>query len=231
MRLFTTLLIAIFLFSPATYAFELFPMVTFLSDQGSKSEYFYQVNNTSDKALPLEIFVKQRNISGAESELLSDSDDFFVFPPQVLILPGKTQMIKVKYIGEPVDISKSYRIVFSQLPINDNATKSSIKMLFQIGALAFVSANNVQNIASAKIIYQDRMPIKMQVTNQGSGVIVIPELSFSIISEHASYTWQWDDLKHLFDRQFLVPGEIVNVAMDTLLLPQDSAASVTIKVE
>ena len=158
MRLFAILLKALLLFSPASNAFELFPMVTFLSDQGSKSEYFFQVNNSTDQPLPLEIFVKQRHISGEESEQLVDSDDFFIFPPQVLIQPDKTQMIKVKYIGEPTDISKSYRIIFSQLPIKDEVTQSSIKMLFQIGALVFVSPNKVQKTVTAKILYQDNIP-------------------------------------------------------------------------
>ena len=192
MRLFAILLKALLLFSPASNAFELFPMVTFLSDQGSKSEYFFQVNNSTDQPLPLEIFVKQRHISGEESEQLVDSDDFFIFPPQVLIQPDKTQMIKVKYIGEPTDISKSYRIIFSQLPIKDEVTQSSIKMLFQIGALVFVSPNKVQKTVTAKILYQDNIPSQMQVVNQGTGVIVISTLSFAVTSDHASYTWKWE---------------------------------------
>ena len=231
MRLFTILLTALLLHSPTSYAFELFPMVTFFSDQGSQSERFYQVNNTTGQPLPLEIFVKQRYISGQESEQLIDSDDFFVFPPQALIQPGKTQMVKVKYIGEPAEISKSYRIIFSQLPIKDDATQSSIKMLFQIGALVFVSPTHVQNSVTAKITYQDGIPSQMQITNQGTGVIVIPKLSFSVTSNHASHTWKWQDIKHLFNRQFLVPGEIASIAVDSLLSSQDNSASVTITAE
>lgn len=229
MRIFVVLLNVLLLFSPTIYAFELFPMVASYSDQGSKSEQFFQVNNTTGQPLPLEIFVKQRDVSGENAELLSDSDDFFIFPPQALIQPGKTQMVKVKYIGDPINISKSYRIVFSQLPIKDDATKSSIKMLFQIGALVFVSQNNVENNVTAKVTYLDGKPKGLLVENLGTGVIAIPELSFNVTSDHASHTWAWDNIKHLFDRQFLVPGENTRISVETLLSSQDSSALVDVK--
>ncbi|MEC4728539.1 fimbria/pilus periplasmic chaperone [Shewanella sp. D64] len=229
MRLFTILLPLLLLFPCVAHAFELFPMVTFFSDQGSKSEQFFQVNNTTEQPLPLEIFVKQRHLSGEKPEQLTDSDDFFVFPPQVLIPSGKTQMVKVKYIGDKTDISNSYRIVFSQLPIKDDVKESSIKMLFQIGALVFVSPSNVTNTVTASIEYQDDMPSTMLLTNQGAGVIVIPQLSFTVKSDHANHHWKWQDIQHLFNQQYLVPGEMVSVAVNSLLSVQDSSASVDIK--
>nr|WP_198557140.1 fimbria/pilus periplasmic chaperone [Enterovibrio nigricans] len=102
MRIFRSLLLALLLFSPFTQAFELLPMVSFFSDHGAKSEQFFQINNTTGLPLPLEISVKERNIVGDEEETLKDTDDFFVFPPQALIPPGKTQMVKVKYLGAPL---------------------------------------------------------------------------------------------------------------------------------
>ncbi|SKA43195.1 fimbria/pilus periplasmic chaperone [Enterovibrio nigricans] len=128
MRIFRSLLLALLLFSPFTQAFELLPMVSFFSDHGAKSEQFFQINNTTGLPLPLEISVKERNIVGDEEETLKDTDDFFVFPPQALIPPGKTQMVKVKYLGAPLTSAKSYRVVFSQLPIKDDEKHSSIKM-------------------------------------------------------------------------------------------------------
>ncbi|MCG9730838.1 fimbria/pilus periplasmic chaperone [Shewanella sp. Isolate13] len=227
MRIF--LLIILLLSHPMAYAFELFPMVSFFSPKGSKSEQFFQVNNTTEQALPLEVFVKQRQISASDTELLADTEDFFVFPPQVLIPPKSTQMVKVKYIGNLVDTSQSYRVVFSQLPIKDEVKQSSIKMLFQIGALVFVSPDNVANTISADIHYQANTPTSMKLANTGDGVVIIPQLSFEVTSDHARHSWKWQDIQHLLNQQYLVPGESVDIAMDTLLSPKDSQAKVDIK--
>lgn len=227
MRVF--ILLFILLLSPLVQAFELFPMVSFFSTQGSKSEQSFQINNTTNQPLPLEVFVKQRQVSDSNTEKLIDTEDFFIFPPQVLVPPNSTQMIKVKYIGDDVTRSQSYRVIFSQLPIQDDVAQSSIKMLFQIGALAFVSPNKVSNLMSANITYENNVPVAMELANNGDGVVVIPQLSFMVTSEHQTYHWKWQDIQHLLSQQYLVPGESVSIAMNTLLSSQDRQVKVDIK--
>ncbi|MBE1277400.1 fimbria/pilus periplasmic chaperone [Enterovibrio baiacu] len=229
MRVFRSLLIALLLFSPITKAFELLPMVSFFSDHGSKSEQFFQVHNTTGLPLPLEIFVKQRAIAENDSETLIDSEDFFVFPPQALIPPGKTQMVKVKYIGDLIDASTSYRIIFSQLPIQDEEKKSSIKMLFQIGALAFVTPDHVENLVEADVSLKGNAAPELLLENKGTGVVVISDLSFNVKADDTSYTWQWEDIKDLVDRQFLVPGESTRMSVETLLTKKHDSLSVDVK--
>ncbi|MCK8044236.1 fimbria/pilus periplasmic chaperone [Shewanella sp. 1CM18E] len=229
MRIIILSLFILLLFPPLTYAFELFPMVSFFSAQGSKSEQFFQVNNTTQQPLPIEIFVKQRQIANSNLEKLIDTEDFFVFPPQVLIPPNSTQMVKVKYIGDRVDTSRSYRVVFSQLPIKDDVRESSIKMLFQIGALVFVSPDNAVNTMTADIHYQDSNPKSMQLANIGNGVVIIPQLAFSVKSSYTTHSWKWQDIQHLLQQQYLVPGESVNIAVESLLTSKDKQAKVDIK--
>lgn len=216
MRQFRLLLITLLLFSPLSKAFELLPMVSFFSDSGMKSEHFFQINNTTDLPLPVEVVAKARSIQGEEGETLTDTDDFFVFPPQALIAPGKTQMVKVKYIGEPKAMAQSYRVIFSQLPIQDEEHRSSIKMLFQIGALVFVSPTSTNNLIDAEMdVNGDNQTLVL--TNTGSGVVVLPALSFAVETDKSDYTWRWDSIKERVNRQFLVPGEAVRVEVDTLL--------------
>lgn len=222
------LLLQLLIFSPLVHSFELFPMVAFLSDQGGKSEQFYQIKNTSNQPLPLEIFVKQRLITGEEPEQLTYSEDFFVFPPQALIPPGKTQIVKVKYIGNTTNIAKSYRILFTQLPIKDSLEASGVNMLFQIGALAFIEPKEFENKVSAKIEYQDGKP-KIIVKNQGAGVITMPKLTFDVNSNRTSHRWVWKDIGHLFNKQFLVPNEFISVAIESFLTPEESPALIEVK--
>ncbi|MGL5359205.1 MAG: fimbria/pilus periplasmic chaperone [Shewanella sp.] len=208
------LLHAVLLFSPLAYSFELFPMVDFISDQGQQSERFFQVNNTTDKPLPLDVFIKQRLVAGEADEQLQTTDDFMVFPPQVLIPAGKTQTIKVKYIGAPVSESLSYRVVFSQLPIVDDATESSIKMLFQIGALLFVTSDKLPQALTTELTDN---PNEWLLTNSGLGVLDLPTMSFSAKADKKTYRWSWDDIKSLVKRQYLAPRQSVRINVMSLL--------------
>ncbi|MBV7315413.1 molecular chaperone [Shewanella sp. NIFS-20-20] len=214
MRLSAVLLNAVLLFSPLAHSFELYPMVDFLKDQGQQSERFFQVLNPTEQPLPVEIFVKKRQVAGEAPETLTDSDDFFIFPPQALIPAGKSQTIKVKYIGAPVSEAQSYRVVFSQLPIKDQEADNSIKMLFQIGALVFVSPQQVLPAMTTEI-HADGSELLM--TNQGNGVIVLPQVRFSANSQQQQYQWRWDDLKAGAERQFLAPGQSVRINVPSVI--------------
>ncbi|WP_407333949.1 fimbria/pilus periplasmic chaperone [Enterovibrio sp. 27052020O] len=229
MRLVRISLMALLLFSPISKAFELLPMVSFFSTQSTNSEKFFQINNTTDQPLPIEIFVKSRSIEGDKPESLSDSDDFFVFPPQVLIPAGKTQMVKVKYIGSPIESSTSYRVIFSQLPIQDDETASSIKMLFQIGALVFVSPDSATSLVSAAVNVENKEAPSLVLENTGTDIVIIPQLELNVKTNVAAHTWKWDDISSLLNRQFLVPGERVHVQIDALLAANEIPNTVDVK--
>lgn len=215
-RLISSILYFLLFLSMPVKAFELMPMIESFSDVGTNTEKFFQLKNTSEQPLPVEVFAKERIVEGYSREKLVDSEDFFIFPPQIMVPPGKTQMIKVKYIGEPTETAKSYRLVFSQLPIKDSIEQSSIKMLFQIGALAFVSPGHADYILDAEIRPNDGDDMVLALTNTGTGVLALPELKFEVQSGTEKIDWSWEQLQPLMDRQFLVPGEKVDVPVDTL---------------
>ena len=96
------------------------PMVFELASSGTKSTTSLRVSN--NKSSPLTIEVEPTRISlddeGNETRTLAE-DDFLIYPPQSILQPGKTQVIKVKYIGDPnIDISKAYRISVKQVPVD-----------------------------------------------------------------------------------------------------------------
>ncbi|KXF79724.1 fimbria/pilus periplasmic chaperone [Enterovibrio coralii] len=225
------LLLALLLVSPFAQAFELLPMVSFFSDYGEKSEQFFRIENTNATPLAIEISPKLRTVYGGEHESLTDTDDFFIFPPQVLIPPGKSQMVEVKYLGGKSASSKSYRIVFSQLPIKGEEKHNSIQMLIQIGALVFVSPDNAIATLDASVSAQDKKAPELTLKNVGTGVAVIPDFDLDVKTNKGKHIWQWDQLKQLFNRQFLVPGESVTVPVGSLVPTGESISDVTVKGE
>lgn len=229
MRVFVVFLQALLFVSPLASAFELYPMVSFFSEKGAESERFFQVNNTTGNPLPIEITVKKRAVSGLDSEQLSDSDDFFIFPPQALIPPGETQLVKVKYIGEAVPASASYRVIFSQLPIKDDSNKSSVNMLFEIGSLVFVSPDKVEQSLSVAVENSEDKTNAIVLENIGNGVVVLPQLAYSVKTSDKSYKWGWEDVKEGVTKQYLAPGQTERIDVSSLLSAKDKNVSVEVK--
>jgi len=111
------------------------PMVFELEPFGSDSSTSLRIENTKQSPLTIEISASQLNTNLHGKETLTPADDdFLIFPPQAIIQPGKTQMIRVKYIGEAaLEQSQAYRIAVKQLPIDlkgDGTTNIGIAFHF-----------------------------------------------------------------------------------------------------
>lgn len=198
-------------------AFELFPMVQFLDDMGTHSTTFFKITNTSLVPLPIEILTVKRNVKTNNDESLSDTDDFFVFPPQVLIPPGKSQMVKVQYIGEPKTHAESYRLMVSQLPLKGKSDEDSVQMLFRIGALVFISPPSVEDNYSSKIVINEKSEPNLEIKNLGTSVIALNQHQYSVDWQGNKKKWDWDELESLLPMQYLVPNQSVKISAEKLL--------------
>ncbi|WP_372858861.1 molecular chaperone [Pseudoalteromonas sp.] len=115
------LLLTLLSISPfAAYTFQVEPMTAELRPFGSESQVLLRITNTSNEKLTAEISSFDLLInSQGEEELVLNEGDFLIIPMTVIIAPGKSQSIVVKYIGEPVlTESITYRIDIRQLGVN-----------------------------------------------------------------------------------------------------------------
>lgn len=199
------------------FAFELFPMVQFSDDLGARATTFFKVTNTSLVPLPVEVTAVKRHVVFNNEETLNETDDLLVFPPQVLIAPGKSQSIKVQYIGNMKKNAESYRIIVSQLPLKSGVDSDSIQMLFRIGALLFVSPNDVQEQYSSDIILDKSNVPHLRITNTGSSVIELDKKNYGVTWEGKKIDWSWQQVEPILPMQYLVPNQTVQVSAQDLL--------------
>lgn len=198
-------------------AFELFPMVQFSDDSGSRATTFFKVTNTSLVPLPIEVTAVKRHVVFNNEETLNETDDLLVFPPQVLIAPGKSQSIKVQYIGNVKQSAESYRVIVSQLPLKSDSDSDSVQMLFRIGALLFVSPPKVQEQYSSEIILDKSSVPNLRITNTGSSVIELDKKSYDVTWRGEAMSWNWQQVESLLPMQYLVPNQSAQVNAQPLL--------------
>ncbi|MGR5133761.1 fimbria/pilus periplasmic chaperone [Vibrio alfacsensis] len=217
MRFIKLLVISIILMPIQVLAFELFPMVQGVDDLGKGTSTFFKVTNTSLAPLPLEITTSKRSVEFNNEETLLETDDLMVFPPQILIPPGKSQTIKVQYIGPPKPFAESYRLIVTQLPLKSESEKDAIQMLFRIGALVFVSPQSAQDNYVSEVKVNSENTPELSISNTGTSIIELSKHSYSVEWNGQKRVWNWEQLESLLPMQYLVPNQQVKVNAESLL--------------
>lgn len=103
----------------AALAFELKPISRDFSPVGDGATQSYEVVNSSDEQVAVEISMKKRQIDLDGAESYEDAnDDFLVYPAQILLEPNSSQTVRVTWLGDPQPASElAYRMVADQLPV------------------------------------------------------------------------------------------------------------------
>ncbi|GEA60036.1 fimbrial biogenesis chaperone [Vibrio comitans] len=193
----------------AVHAFEVEPMVMQLDTSGRLSKGSYTVRNDSEDLLPVEVHVFKRVLDeNGEESLVASEGDFLILPPIGNIKPKSFQTFKVRYLGiEPLSVSTSYRIVFEQLKIKNQETKTGVNVLFNFGTLVFVSPQNVKPQLSTEI--NDNA---IAVSNIGTGVATMHGRSLSVADENNNkQEVQWSEVADLAGAGYLLPGQTAHI--------------------
>jgi fimbrial chaperone protein len=99
-------------------AMNVSPMAVELSSTGAKSTARIQVSNENAQPLPFETRVYRIDFDANGQVVETPADaDFLVFPPQGVVRKDQRQMIRVQWIGGPLDSSRGYYIAINQIPV------------------------------------------------------------------------------------------------------------------
>ena len=110
-------------------AFRVEPMSAELASAGPQSKGEIRIENPHDHPITVELVSETRDFDANGKETRTPAeDDFLIFPPQTLVQPGKTQLIRYQYIGDPkISATKAYVINVRQLPIDLKLLTKSLK--------------------------------------------------------------------------------------------------------
>jgi len=88
------------------------------SGRGSNQNLF--VTNNSDKILAVEIYSKKREMKVDDgTDILTETEDFLIYPNQLLLQPGEQQVSTVTWGGEKNPESElAYRLIVEQLNLD-----------------------------------------------------------------------------------------------------------------
>ncbi|MCC5855106.1 MAG: fimbria/pilus periplasmic chaperone [Idiomarina sp.] len=215
-------------------AYQVQPLVIFLSESGSLASGTFRLTNTNTTPLTIEVSVLRREIdeNGQQINVPAD-DDFLVMPPQTFVEPGEFQVFRVQYLGD-ADLSQTvgYRLLFQQLPVDlEPVEGSGVRFLMNVSALMFVSPPSAVAEPVARVSYsaiadqgiyrsEDAMDLDntqgvVVLTNNGTGVQDLQSVELTLITEsNEQKVLRWEDFAGAVSARFLLPGFESRLALE-----------------
>lgn len=118
------------------------PVVIDLTTSGEGSSAAIVVTNDRNQPVTVEVTVNKLSLPQDGPPVLTPDkgDDFLIFPPMATLQPGKTQVIRIRWVGAPtLPQSQTYMFATSELPI-DNMNGSGVQLLYSIQSLVTVTS-------------------------------------------------------------------------------------------
>ena len=110
-RTLALLLLAASVLLPPAQAFDVNPVVSVIELPGDGAGITLTLRNSRGESLPVSFEIVERSVNEDGTENTRPADDLFViFPPQAVVAPGKSQAIRVQWIGAPPSTSRSFTL-------------------------------------------------------------------------------------------------------------------------
>ena len=136
-------LIGLGLTAAVAEAYRVTPLLLELTDTGRDRAGQIRVENTTDRPLTFEAYALDWTISeDGERTTSPAAAPLLIFPPQAIVPPGETQVVRVEWVGGAVEQSRDFIVMVEQLPVDftpDQAEGSGVQFLFNFGAAVHVA--------------------------------------------------------------------------------------------
>ncbi len=203
------------LLAAAADAYRVTPLLIELTDQGRDRAGQIRVENTTDRPLTFEAFALDWSISETgERETSPAASPLLIFPPQAIVPPGETQVVRVEWVGGAVERSRDFIVMIEQLPVDftpDQEDGSGVQFLFNFGAAVHVAPQGASadlNIASAR---QDGGVAVVRVENTGDRHSYLGDRGLVIAHGDRSFEYTGDALAEAMGNTLIAAGAVREV--------------------
>lgn len=207
--------------STPAFAQRVEPMSYSLTPSGSGATKALRIENTTQKSITIELTANKITVDdfGSETKTLAE-DDFLIFPPQAIIKPGKTQTVRVKYIGDPrIEKSAAYRITVGQLPIDlGGRTGGAVGFVINFHTLATVAPkDSVADLHVSSIKPSLNGDWDIAIENRGNRMGRLSRSTWKVSdSSGKTKTFAEQDVSKLTDKNLVMPGRTLKLSIPRL---------------
>ncbi len=203
-------------------AFRVEPMSAELATTGPEAKGEIRIDNPHDHPITVELVTEYRDFDSDGKEIRTPAeDDFLIFPPQTLVQPGKTQLVRYQYIGDPsIVATKAYVINVRQLPIDLKPDeKSGMKFLYNFGLARYVIPQGAVATPTAENIHvTPQGHLEFVLKNTGNGHLPLMRKALRLTGKTPDRTieFEGDAMTKQLPVAMLLPGHTLNVRLAKL---------------
>ena len=187
-------------------AYQVAPMIYDLKPSGSGAATIIRVRNDGDKPLTIELEAEKRMFdeNGVESRTPAE-DDFVLFPVQAVVQPGKTQAVRVQYVGK-ADLAQSetYLVTVRQVPIAlPDRKESGVQMVFNFSTMATIVPEGAKPEVQLVSATREGKDMVLRLRNTGTRYANIGMAKIAVGGEALN----GDDWRKALRSVWLLPGK------------------------
>lgn len=170
--------------SAAASAFQVVPISQEFEPTGRGANQVFQVENDRDEPVTVTIDMARRIVDIDGRETHEATEDFTVFPTEIILQPKSSRVVRVQWIGEPAPASElSYRLIAEETPLNmkrETPGASVFLTVRYIGSIYIVpkSARHKLVVASAGAAAGSQLEIVLE--NQGNRHAIIDSPTLTV---------------------------------------------------
>lgn len=208
---------ATFGMASSAHAQRVSPMSYELAPRGSKTTVNLAVENTSqtDMTVEFEAYRVTLNPDGTEQRDLAE-DDFLIFPPQTMVPAGKTQTVRVKYVGEPsIKESVPYRVSVLQVPVRARAEDSGgVGLTVRFNTLAHIVPDGAKTELSVSNIRANASGgWDLDISNSGNRMARLSRTEWEVSGGGKTEVIPRQEVARMTDRNLIMPGDKVTLSI------------------
>lgn len=199
------------------------PMVFEIEPIGAKAATSLRIENTQQNSMTVEIIPTKIIMDEYGRETLTPADDdFLIYPPQTLIEKGKTQVVRVKYIGDPtITSSQAYRVSVKQLPVDlKHSGHTGVGMVINFNTLVNVVPKDAEPAVSIVGISQgENEHWNLEIKNDGDRFSRLSKTVWQVSdTSDSSKTKRIKslDVGKLTERNLVLPNSVLKMSIPAI---------------
>ncbi len=205
-------------------AFRFEPISQDFAPSGAGASHVFRVTNTMTERIAVRVSVRPRRIERDGVEVQGpESDQFLVYPRQMLLAPGEARSVRVRWEGPATPSGEqAFRIIAEQLPVDfggeQPAQGAGIRLTYRYeGALYVVPPGAAPDLSltAARAVDRDgERVLVLEVSNTGTRRTLLHEASVTVRTPNGEMVIGADRLPGMAGenmlagstREFIVPA-------------------------
>ena len=194
----------------AANAYRVTPLLIELADSGRERSGQLRVENTTDRPLTFEAYAVDWTISETgERRTERSGAPLLVFPPQAIVPPGETQVVRVEWVGGPVERSRDFIVMVDQLPVDfspEEAEGSGVQFLFNFGAAVHVSPDGARAALGVASASRENGAARVRVRNAGDRHAYLGDHGLTVSAGGVTHEYTGDALAEAMGNTLVAAG-------------------------